>query len=65
MYKDLRDSLVAKTCEANLNYLNDSDQKKFLFSSSEMTAVIAKTCFDILQARNSYLFSNLIIIILH
>lgn len=57
-YRDLRNQLFTKASSVLPNFivLNDNEKISFLFTNQNMIRMCAKTCFKILQQRNSYLY---------
>lgn len=59
VYTDLRNILCDKAssvCQDFINF-NDDEKLSFLFKHKDLIRICAKTCFNILQRRNSLLFS--------
>ena len=58
VYNDIRDNLFRKAVSVLSNFiiLNVNEKMQFLFSNSDMIRVCAKTCFKILQLRNSLFY---------
>ena len=59
LYADLRESLFNEAKRSNVHFIILSDDDKFiyLFKSTECYDMVAKTCFNILSRRNSFLYS--------
>ena len=59
LYADLRESLFNEVKRSNVHFIILSDDDKFiyLFKSTECYDTVAKTCFNILSRRNSFLYS--------
>ena len=57
-YNGLRDNLFAKAVAVlpNFTALNSNEKMQYLFSNPDMIRVCAKTCFKILQQRNSLFY---------
>jgi ssDNA-specific exonuclease RecJ len=63
LYADLRESLFneVKRSSVHFNSLSDEDKFIYLFKSNECYDTVAKTSFNILSRRNSFLYSWLIV----
>ena len=59
LYADLRKRLFNEVKRSNVHFIILSDDDKFiyLFKSTECYNTVAKTCFNILSRRNSFLYS--------
>jgi hypothetical protein len=59
LYADLRERLFNEVKRSNVHFIILSDDDKFiyLFKSTECYDMVAKTCFNILSRRNSFLYS--------
>jgi hypothetical protein len=58
LYADLRQKMSNDVLHfnANLSFLSDADKFVFLFSNENVFNIVAKTCYNILIRRNSFLY---------
>lgn len=58
LYDDIRSKMINDACILNSNFSDYTDKQKlvFLFSTSDLIRICAKTCFLILQRRSSHLY---------
>ena len=59
LYADLRNDLYieASNCNTDFNILSDSEKFVYLFQNNDCYAKVAKTCFNILSRRNTFIYS--------
>jgi ssDNA-specific exonuclease RecJ len=59
LYADLRERLFNEVKMSNVHFIILSDDDKFihLFKSTDCYDMVAKTCFNILRRRHSFLYS--------
>ena len=55
---DFRNALFKQACEVNASFGNytENEQLVFLFSRVDLTRSLAKTCFQILHIRATFLY---------
>ena len=58
LYVDFRNALFKQACEVNASFGNYTENEKlvFLFSTVDLTRSLAKTCFQILHRRATFLY---------